>query len=137
MELTFVATIVLAAAVFVLSGMIAYVYWQQTRMMNQVQSLAQVIAKYYIPDHTPPEPEPEVQPEPEPEAKPQPEPEVKEEAPVDDRVEVVDKPADEPDIDDLQTKSVVQLKELLSKKGIPFGKRESKTGLLQLLKATA
>ena len=133
MELTFVATLLLAGAVFVLSGMIAYVYWQQTRMMSQVQSLAQVIAKYYIPDNTPAEPEPE--PEPEPEVKPEVESVTL--PTLDDRVEVVDKPADEPDIDDLQTKSVVQLKELLSKKGIPFGKRESKTGLLQLLKATA
>lgn len=41
------------------------------------------------------------------------------------------------DVDDLQTKTSVELRELLSKKGIPYGKRDSKSVLLELLKASA
>ena len=41
----------------------------------------------------------------------------------------------EVDIDDLQSKTATQLRELLTEKGIPFGKRDSKPVLLQLLKA--
>jgi hypothetical protein len=41
------------------------------------------------------------------------------------------------DIDDLQSKTAVQLRELLTQKGIPFGKRDSKSALIELLKATA
>ena len=60
-------------------------------------------------------------------------------------VEVVDKVemptvADvkqEADVDDLQTKTSAELRELLSKKGIPYGKRDSKSVLLELLKASA
>jgi hypothetical protein len=72
----------------------------------------------------------------------------------DDRVEVVEGPeekqeadvpaADAPattepavDVDDLQSKTVKELHEILSKKGIPFGKRDAKPVLIQLLKATA
>ena len=60
-------------------------------------------------------------------------------------VEVVDKVemptvADvkqEADVDDLQTKTSAELRDLLSKKGIPYGKRDSKSVLLELLKASA
>ena len=41
------------------------------------------------------------------------------------------------DIDDYQTKTMPQLRELLNKKGIPYGKRDSKTVLLELLKASS
>ena len=41
------------------------------------------------------------------------------------------------DIDDIQDKTAAQLREMLTKKGIPFGKRDSKPILIQLLKATA
>jgi hypothetical protein len=56
----------------------------------------------------------------------------------DDTVEKVDgPPEDKVDIDDLQDKTATQLREILTKKGIPFGKRDSKPMLIQLLKATA
>lgn len=45
--------------------------------------------------------------------------------------------ADHDDVDDLQDKTSAELKDLLTKKGIPFGKRDPKSVLLQLLKATA
>lgn len=43
----------------------------------------------------------------------------------------------EDDTDDLQDKTAAELRDLLTKKGIPFGKRDSKSVLLQLLKATS
>lgn len=55
-----------------------------------------------------------------------------------DTVEVPTAPlVPEADVDDLQTKSSAELRDLLSKKGIPYGKRDSKTVLLQLLKASS
>ena len=58
-----------------------------------------------------------------------------------DKVEVPTTPTPEPtpeaDVDDLQTKTSAELRDLLSKKGIPYGKRDSKTALLELLKASA
>jgi len=54
-----------------------------------------------------------------------------------DTVEVPTVPEVKEDIDDLQDKTSAELRELLSKKGIPYGKRDSKTVLLQLLKASS
>jgi hypothetical protein len=75
---------------------------------------------------------------------PLPEPESDSESEDDDRLSVEEKvevvegpPKEEVDIDDLQSKTATQLKELLTQKGIPFGKRDSKPVLLQLLKAIA
>jgi len=132
MSLTHTAIAVLASMIFVLSGMIGYVYWQQTRMLQHIQSLALALATH-------------VEQARQMEAPPQTEEDQEEE---DDRVsvkepvEIVEGPPtattpDETDTDDLQDKTSTQLRELLTKKGIPFGKRDSKTVLLQLLKATA
>lgn len=62
--------------------------------------------------------------------------------PEENHVEVVDKVElpevkQETDVDDLQTKTSTELRDLLSKKGIPYGKRDSKSVLLQLLKASS
>ena len=54
-----------------------------------------------------------------------------------DSVEVPTVPEVKEDVDDLQDKTSAELRELLSKKGIPYGKRDSKTVLLQLLKASS
>jgi hypothetical protein len=43
----------------------------------------------------------------------------------------------ETDEDDIHDKTAAELRDLLTKKGIPFGKRDSKAVLLQLLKATS
>jgi hypothetical protein len=124
MELQYVTIIVLASMIFVLSGMVGYVYWQQTRMIQHLQSLALALATHVERTRLP-EPEPESEPESE-----------DDRVSVEENVDVVEGPPKE-DIDDLQDKSVKQLRELLTKKGIPFGKRDSKTQLLELLKATA
>jgi hypothetical protein len=131
MDITNATIIVLASMIFVLSGMMGYLYWQQNRLLQHVQSLAIVISTHL----TPPPVEQIEEP-------------VKEEEPVteDDRVSVEEDedveviegpPVPKVDIDDLQDKTVKQLQELLTQKGIPFGKRDAKSVLLQLLKATA
>jgi hypothetical protein len=146
MELTYVTIVVLASMIFVLSGMVGYLYWQQTRMLQHLQSLASVVASqiHQVEAEPEPEPEPEAEAEVAPEAEATPD-----DASVtpeeDDRmsVEHVEGPPptkhDEPpvDVDDIQSNTVAQLRDLLTRKGIPFGKRDAKSVLIQLLKATA
>lgn len=149
MDLTYVAIVVLASMIFILSGMVGYLYWQQTRLLQQLQTLALVVAsriQEQQPVSAPEQPQEEEE-----------EDEVEDDEEVDDRVEIVEGPVEvkqeaeiptveeivppttEPavDVDDLQSKTVKELHEILSKKGIPFGKRDAKPILIQLLKATA
>jgi hypothetical protein len=150
MELTYVTIVVLASMIFVLSGMVGYLYWQQTRMLQHLQSLAMVVSTRIPPAIAEPEVEPEDEPEPQPE--PEAEPDHAsgdgDDEDEDDRitVEIVDGPpavtvdTDEGspmDIDTLDKKTMVDLRTMLTHKGIPFGKRDPKTVLIQLLKATA
>jgi hypothetical protein len=139
MELTHATIVILASMIFVLSGMVGYLYWQQTRMLQHIQSLAIVISTHVVP-HTQHE---EIVEKDEPTEKEM------EDEDEDDRVSVreeedvekVDGPPEEKkedvDIDDLQDKTATQLRDMLTKKGIPFGKRDAKPVLIQLLKATA
>jgi len=118
------SVLVLATMVAVLAGMVGYMYWQQNRVLQAVSSLSSFVASQFV--KAEPEPEAEVEAE-------------------DDResVEIEETPAEVPaveiveDIDDLQGKTTSELRELLSKKGLPYGKRDSKSVLLQLLKASA
>ena len=128
-----VSVLVLATMVLVLAGMVGYMSWQQTKVMTAVSSLSSFVASQFVPAPL------EVH-----------DSETEEE---DDRASVVeDKPVEvvdkvemptvaevkqEADVDDLQTKTSVELRDLLSKKGIPYGKRDSKSVLLELLKASA
>jgi len=138
MDFLTAAVVVLASMIFVLSGMMGYLFWQQNRLLQHVQGLAVAVSTAL----TPPSPVEDVTPE----LPVQNEP-VKEE---DDRVsvdeddvELVEGPPvtatipEKTDVDDLQDKTVKQLQEILTQKGIPYGKRDAKTVLLQLLKATA
>lgn len=150
MELSYVAVVILASMVFVLSGMVGYLYWQQTRMLQHLQSLAVVISTQLV---RPPEVHHEEQVEEDempalvPADNVQVPETVKEEEEVeeeDDRlsVEKVEGPPAEAlapvaASDDLESKTAVQLRDLLTQKGIPFGKRDAKAVLIQLLKATA
>ena len=141
MELTYVTIVVLASMVFVLSAMVGYLYWQQTRMLQHLQSLAIVIST-----HVASQQQLENEPEPEPEKETKVEEETDDESEEDDRVSVKEEveqvsgpptEKDKVDVDDLQDKTAAQLREMLTKKGIPFGKRDAKPVLIQLLKATA
>jgi hypothetical protein len=151
MQLTYVAVVVLASMIFVLSGMVGYVYWQQTRMIQNLQSLAVVVSTHFI---RPPQPQPQSQPEPETVPDQEVFADMPSLVPVDEKlasvkeddrvsvneVEVVEGPPAETTADapvDFEKKTATELKELLTQKGIPFGKRDAKTVLVQLLKATA
>lgn len=133
----------LAFVVLVLAGLVAWLYMQQTRLLQAVNALAIAIS-------TPP---PTLLPEPVQQAVvPTTEEEVQVEAPAeeDDRVSVYDADSEsestetpkkeEEHIDedtDLTKKTVAQLRELLSTKGIPFNKSDKKPTLVSLLQATA
>jgi len=129
------SVLVLATMVAVLAGMVGYMYWQQNKVIQAVSQLSGFVASQFIK---------------------QPDLEVEEEMEDDDDRESVvpeettttkdevesspkeDKPTEiVSDIDDYQGKTAAQLKELLSKKGLPYGKRDSKSVLLQLLKASS
>lgn len=127
--------------IFVLAGMVGYLYWQQTGLLQNLQSLA-VAVSAVAEQIREPEPEPVVVTQIGHE-----EEEEDDRVSVQEQVEIIEGPpaagtptatsADHDDVDDLQTKTATELKELLTKKGIPFGKRDPKSVLLQLLKATA
>lgn len=139
MELTYATIVILASLVFVLSGMVGYLYWQQTRMLQHIQSLAIVVSTQFAqPPQMPEEEQVEEKPAEEKPAEEDEESEVDE----DDRVSVkeeVEKVEGPPkvDVDDLQDKTKKQLQEMLTKKGIPYNKADAKPVLIQLLKATA
>jgi hypothetical protein len=129
--------------VFVLSGMVGYVYWQQTRMLQHLQSLALALARHV-------EMTRQVSQEKEEEEESEEDDRVSVKEEKKEKVEVVEGPplkekekekedtvAKDDDVDDLQDKTATELKDLLTKKGIPFGKRDSKPVLIQLLKATS
>jgi hypothetical protein len=139
MELTHVTIVVLASMVFALAGMVGYLYWQQTRMLQHIQSLSIAISsKMVAADPEPePEPEPEVHPEPEPDHEHE---DAETQTTADDRLTVEGKVENvegaPTDVDELSSKKASELRDLLTQKGIPFGKRDAKSVLIQLLKAT-
>lgn len=144
MELTYATIAVLASMIFVLAGMVGYLYWQQTHMLQHLQSLAMALATHV-------EQVRQLQYQPDPEPQPQPESHPEKEEEEDDRVSVehVEGPPPAKDstptatsaiddsVDDLQDKTASELRDMLTKKGIPFGKRDSKSVLIQLLLATS
>lgn len=126
--------------IFVLAGMVGYLYWQQTHMLQHLQSLALALAA-----HVEQMRQAEIQ-----DLVEEPVHEQEQQQEEDDRlsVEKVEGPPESKDdgsqtptattdVDDLQSKTAAELRELLTQKGIPFGKRDSKSTLLELLKAVA
>jgi len=146
MEFLHASIALLASMVLVLAGMVGWIYWQQTRLfqnMNAValvigdlnQSLMATVAKPKIELATVQPPQETVQ---------QGEiPTSDEEEDEDDRLsvekeaEVITGAPPPLDTDGLQDKSKKELQELLTTRGIPFGKADPKNTLISLLKATA
>lgn len=132
------AIAVLAGLIFVLAFAVGWLYWQQARIHQSLNTLAMVLAEMSA----------EPAPIPQEIAPPQEEDDgdsaASEEE--DDRLSVEELPAPKTetvsgppptDTDDLEGKTRKELQEILTKKGIPFGKNDSKNVLIQFLKATA
>jgi hypothetical protein len=138
MEFLHASIALLASMVLVLAGMVGWLYWQQTRLFQNMNSIIMVIGELTRP---PPMEEPVALPEAVPEAAPEAAPEseddrasVEPEAPATDLVEGPPAPLD---TDGLESKSKKEIQDILTKRGIPFGKTDTKSALLSLLKATA
>jgi hypothetical protein len=140
MEFQQAAVALLAAVVLVLGGLVGWLYWQQQRLFQNMNAIVGVVgelasrpAVLSFPEVPADEPAPTEVPEP-----------AVEEDEDDDRVSVDESPevpvvAGPPalDTDGLESKSKKELQELLTKRGIPFGKTDTKPALISLLKATA
>jgi hypothetical protein len=139
MEFEQAAIALLASMVLVLAGMIGWLYWQQTRMFQNMNSIVMVVGELASrPTFVAPEAvtDEEVQPTTEETVSPDiPDDE-------DDRVSVEAETAqatlvEGPDTDDLDGKTKKELQDILIKRGIPFSKGDTKPALISLLKATA
>jgi hypothetical protein len=137
MEFEHAAIALLASMVLVLAGMVGWLYWQQTRMFQNMNNIVMVVGELASARTT---------------ADPAPEAEVVENVDpttedTDDRVSVDGEEVapSEPviitgpptDTDGLEDKTKKELQDILTKRGIPFGKGDNKNALISLLKATA
>jgi hypothetical protein len=131
MEFEHAAIALLASMVLVLAGMVGWLYWHQTRMFQNMNNIVMVVGELAS-ARTQVEPEPVPAPI--------------EETNIDDRVSVDEEeesapvvvsgpPAD--DTDGLEDKTKKELQDILTKRGIPFGKGDNKNALISLLKATS
>jgi hypothetical protein len=131
------AVALLGTMVFALVGVVAWLYWQQSKLFTNMNSVVAAFAEVMHQSHA-------QVPHSEPEAPPPPPPSEDDRASVEEEEEetgpapeVVDGPPGPLDTDTLESKTKKELQEILTKRGIPFGKGDSKTVLLSLLKATA
>jgi hypothetical protein len=127
----------LGTMVFALVGVVAWLYWQQSKLFTNMNSVVAAFAEVMQQSHA-------HAPHAEAEVPPPPPPTEDDRASVDEEdeeagpaPEVVDGPPGPLDTDTLESKTKKELQEILTKRGIPFGKGDSKTVLLSLLKATA
>lgn len=138
MELLHAAVALLASMVFVLAGMVGWLYWQQTRLFQNMNSVLMAIGDITQAMDQALPPEPEVKSAPEPAPVPEPEEDEDDRASVEESpAEVVDGPPPPIDVDALQSKTKKELQDMLSKRGLPFSKTDAKPTLISLLKATA
>lgn len=135
MEFQQAAVALLASMVLVLAGMVGWLYWQQQRLFQNMNNIVAVIGELAS--------RPAVLSIPEPLAE-----ETEETTKDDDRVSVDETSPEVPvvdgppaqealDTDGLESKSKKELQDILTKRGIPFGKTDNKGALISLLKATA
>jgi len=145
MEFLHAAIALLASMVLVLAGMVGWIYWQQTRLFQNMNAIALVISdlnQTLMANVIQPKVELATVPEPT-ETLQRAEIPTSDEEEEDDRLsvaqdaEVVSGPPAPLDTDGLQDKSKKELQELLTTRGIPYGKADAKNVLISLLKATA
>jgi hypothetical protein len=140
MEFEHAAMALLASMVLVLAGMVGWLYWQQTRMFQNMNNIVMVVGELAAARAVEePEAVEDVQPTTD-ETVPEPT--------IDDRVSVDDGEDEAPaepvvvsgppnDVDGLEDKSKKELQDILTKRGIPYGKGDNKNALISLLKATS
>ena len=143
MEFLHASIALLASMVLILAGMVGWVYWQQTRLFQNMNAIALVIGDLNQTLMATVAPKIELVAIPEPtEVQKADIPTSDEE---DDRLsvaedigtEVVAGPPEPLDTDGLESKTKKELQEILTKRGIPYGKGDAKPALISLLKATA
>lgn len=120
--------------VLVLAGMVGWLYWQQTKIFQNMNNIVAVIGELAQRPAQIAFPEPVKEEEPEPE-------EEDDRATVEDEgrpeVPVVEGPPDHLDTDNLEDKTKKELQDILTKRGIPYSKSDNKGALISLLKATS
>jgi hypothetical protein len=119
------AVSILGTLIFGLIGAVAWLYWQQTKLFTNMNSLVAAFSELVQ------------QPQPQPQHVEDDRASVEEEEEEKTAPEVVDGPPAPLDTDALESKTKKELQEILTKRGIPFGKGDSKSVLISLLKATA
>ena len=140
MEFLHASIALLASMVLVLAGMVGWIYWQQTRMFQNMNAIALVIGDLNqtlmanVPRPEPPAPTETVQRADVPVSG---EDEEDDRLSVEKEAETVSGPPAPLDTDTLQDKSKKELQELLTTRGIPYNKGDAKNVLIALLKATA
>ena len=140
MEFLHASIALLASMVLILAGMVGWIYWQQTRLFQNMNAIALVIGDLNQTLMASVQPKVELATIPEPT-------ETVQQATIptsddeDDRLsvtaEVVAGPPEPLDTDGLESKTKKELQEILTKRGIPYSKTDAKPLLVSLLKATA
>ena len=128
--------------VLILAGMVGWIYWQQTRLFQNMNAIALVIGDLNQTLMASAQPKIELASIPEPtETVQQATIPTSDDEEEDDRLsvsaEVVAGPPEPLDTDGLESKTKKELQEILTKRGIPYGKGDAKPALVSLLKATA
>jgi hypothetical protein len=144
MEFLHASIALLASMVLVLAGMVGWIYWQQTRLFQNMNAIALVISdlnQTLMANVIQPKVELATVPEPTETLQraeiPTSDEEEDDRLSVEKEPEVVSGPPAPLDTDTLQEKSKKELQELLTTRGIPYGKADAKNVLISLLKATA
>jgi hypothetical protein len=148
MEFLHASIALLASMVLVLAGMVGWIYWQQTRLFQNMNAIALVIGDLNqtlmanivqpkIELATVPEPTETLQRAEIPISEDEDEDEDDDRLSVDKEAEVISGPPTPLDTDGLQDKSKKELQEILTTRGIPYSKSDAKGVLISLLKATA
>lgn len=141
MEFLHASIALLASMVLILAGMVGWIYWQQTRLFQNMNAIALVIGDLNQTLMATVQPKVELATIPEPTETVQQATIPTSDDEEDDRLsvtpEVVAGPPEPLDTDGLESKTKKELQEILTKRGIPYSKTDAKPILVSLLKATA
>ena len=144
MEFLHASIALLASMVLVLAGMVGWIYWQQTRLFQNMNAIALVIGdlnQTLMANIVQPKIELATIPEPTETLQradiPISDDEDDDRLSIEKEAEVISGPPEALDTDSLQDISKKELQEILTTRGIPYSKSDAKGVLISLLKATA